>query len=377
MTTTADAAEPAPDPARTWRDGQRFYISTLDPHLRSELVRIGAHWDDDRGAYWVGLAKRRRAEELIASARQARALAAARAAARAAQAEEARARVRARGLWLDIPHTRADARRRARDLGAVIDPTDPLRWAFPNGDARAEVAAMLDTPTQPGEVDHAAVAAAAGRTVIGDHRTDTMCLYGSMRAAQARGIADAMAGRRIVILGGVRHLVTGITAVNFIPVGEGHRIGAPHWDITYTAVPVAPTPAEQVEDAADADARADARTIGRLLRHAERATNPRWHPWSYVPPDEMAGMITAQELDQVVSRLILTRDGRVIWQGDQHEKDPIWQCKPPEPPQRLEGESRDPALATQVAEVLSDGPGMIQHDYMIYTVLVTGRDGHG
>jgi hypothetical protein len=50
------------------QNGQRIYIVGHTYPIRDRLRAAGAHWDDDRGAWWIGAAKRADIEAAIAAA---------------------------------------------------------------------------------------------------------------------------------------------------------------------------------------------------------------------------------------------------------------------------------------------------------------------
>lgn len=127
--------------SRAWRDGRRIYIvSAKDSPLSNKLWELGAAWDRDMRAHYVGTGKPGLAklEQVLPLIRE---------------AEDRAARVQAvkdAGHWIAIPIGAKDIREHAKlHLGAIWGGDGRKEWALPTAQARDEVAAMIAARPAP------------------------------------------------------------------------------------------------------------------------------------------------------------------------------------------------------------------------------------
>lgn len=378
MTTTTLQRRPAHpdiDIDRAWKLRSRLYVSSgYHTRLRADLEALGAHWDTKRKAHWVGPAKQQAALEAVAVAEERSAHCAA---------------VLAAGLWVRIPYDAEMIRARAKELGAVWCP-DRREWAAPSDSARAELTAMvaewrahLPTPKNPyarnaayaaaehreqerrrheereiarekAAIDHRArLLAAAGRTATGYHLRRAEACQEVLTHEQASELAHRV-GDVLRLDDGRRAMVTEATVAFFrdaIPCPRAERDdhhGA-HWCYRYRLDLLELTDAEIDAEVQQAAETADAHDIHQMVQWAAIATDPAADDhWSTLPSEQEAGRITvatgtAGQLP--AGQLLITRDGRAIWQDPGQYDTYI----------RAEGVSTDPGLLRWAHSVLASG----------------------
>lgn len=356
---------------RAWKEGRRLYVRCGKySRLNTELRELGARWEQEHRALWLGSGKLEKVVEAIT------------------RAEERRARierVKAEGRWVVIPYEAADIREAAKAADAVWDETSK-RWALPDDasfqqirDAvtawEAEVerqrAARAEARRRQAEQDKAdqqaqaqqeaesrreRLLAASGRTATGE--TAKLCevstQYMNKRTARetARRLGSLVTfddGRRGVVVDVDVWFTGEEIASSMCWHPETHDEA--HWDFDYTVAIVEPTEAERERDAARERERADARQVHELMEDAARLTAARavedGAGWAVI---EQAGCITGFAGTPGTSSfktgtLILGRDGTVTWRHPGYYDDYI----------RTEGTSSDPELVARVRAVLDGG----------------------
>lgn len=113
--------------------GARVYVTGTrrgDPAV-TRLRTLGAHWDAENQAWWVGKAKLKQVSELAEKVNDKKTAGKADAVARKSQ-----------GLAITIPFANEKARTAAKKLGARWDAVDK-QWLMPDDDSRAAIMAML------------------------------------------------------------------------------------------------------------------------------------------------------------------------------------------------------------------------------------------
>lgn len=330
---------------RAWQVSRRLYVRCgYQSQLNSELRELGAKWDGDVRALWVGSGKR---DQVVAAVQ--------RTLTRVAEVDA----VKAAGRWVAIPFDAADIRARAKEHGAIWD-GDRKQWAMPSDDSYQEVSRLVgeyrtaqdaeraaareagkrSRAAYEAEVQQAAaedaearrerIVAQSGRTPIGDTTQYRVISTRRMNKVTAREVAEPN-GTVITLKDGRRGVITGVdiwftgdemaSSVCWHP--ETHDQA--HWDFLYTVAIVEPTQAE-----VDADAKAA----------AERDT----------------GAVRG-------GTLIRTRDGHVVWQHPGYYDDYI----------PTEGESTDPGLLARVDAVLAAGTrNRVVYDQLAYRYQITG-----
>lgn len=280
---------------KAWREGRRVYVRCgYTSKLNEQLRRLGATWDHDHRALWVGSGKADQVTPLVRASL-----------ARIGEVAE----VKARNLWATIPYEALAIREAAKRAEGVYD-GDTRRWAMPDqaslDDITAQVAAYqqriaeqraadraeqdriaaLDAEQRAAEREQAAKQRAtaiierAGRTVTGEPSWINGHLYTGHGVRLRRPDAERAAPQP----GDVRKLDDGRRALvldctltffsqddvddDFAPGGTGSD---PGWYYRLTVVPVAPTAAELAADAADAAERADRDEIAAVMRAADQA----------------------------------------------------------------------------------------------------------
>lgn len=124
--------------AHAWVTGRRIYVQTpKNSTLNQQLVELGAKWDWEVRARWVGTGKRDRVLPLVLADAE-----------REQAEKQAAAEVLAAGRWVQLPRdvdgVVTAMHQRAGRLGAVWD-ADGQRYALPSDDARDRLQRQLDT----------------------------------------------------------------------------------------------------------------------------------------------------------------------------------------------------------------------------------------
>jgi hypothetical protein len=114
--------------ARAWKAGRRIYVtSAYKSRLGDELYGIGAKWDRDEGARWVGSGKLNQVIPLIEAHEE-----------RVARTQA----VKEAGLLVKIPFDAAGVREQAKELGARWD-KEKKAWAMPDAESLGQVQVLV------------------------------------------------------------------------------------------------------------------------------------------------------------------------------------------------------------------------------------------
>lgn len=255
---------------RAWKAGRRIYVRAgYKSQLSDALYGIGAKWDRDERALWVGSGKLEQVVPLVL-----------------AQAERAAEVVATKelGYWVKIPFDAEPVREAAKKLGARWD-RDRKEWAMPSQDALDKVTALISQrnaakaaapkpAAKPGLTEDDVIAA-SGRAVIGERSTASGKLDGRGKRAWAeqakpqpgevRRLKD---GRRLLVLSSTVDFMGEDAVEDTMPGSE------PGWYYSYRAVQVAPDAAEQAEDSERAELAADGEAIAAGFEAARTACQP-------------------------------------------------------------------------------------------------------
>lgn len=377
-----------------WVQGRRIYVRTpKESQLNHELIALGAKWDWNERARWVGTGKRDQVLPLVLADEE-----------RARARQQAAAELLAAGRWVQLPRDVEGVvtamHSRAAKLGAVWDGPG-FRYALPSDDHRAKLQEQLDAwlterqaakertaaeeaaeyARQAEEERLAAVEAARKfreRIVAGSRRTltgETTTVYTISTRYMNRATAEGMAWK----LGTVRKLRDGRRG---LVVGRDVWFTNEHdatdldwhsdapdearWNFRYVLELVEPTEAEQRADAAAHAVRADAAALHALFR--SRWRGHAVERFTVVAAADRVGTIRAgagtpgvpSEMDE--GTVILTVDGRVLWQHPGHYD--TWTA--------TEEITTDPDRVAQVRALLDAGPRTREHhDQLTYTYTVT------
>lgn len=365
MATTKVLAEDIPT-TTAWQTGRRLYIRCgYQSRLNAVLRDLGAHWDREQRALWIGSTKR----EAVLDAVRAHE-------ARRTEYENAKAV----GHWVQVPYEAHEVRARAKALKGLYGGKDhPGWWSLPTEEARAEIKALLqghiaaqkrarkeDTADQ--QAAEAAVAQArrerlledSGRCPTGDtaelREISTQVMSRATALNQARGLGDLVRlsdGRRGIVTG-VRAWFTGDDAASSV-CWHDETHDAAHWDFAYTVAVVEPTDEEAARDTRAVEEARDAADIGTLIQEVSSLPVTRGG-WSSIPDADKAGSVNVSR--GITSfhdgTLILTHNGRVVWQHPGYYEDYL----------RTERESTDPDLVERARSLIASGsrsrtqPGM-------------------
>jgi hypothetical protein len=328
----ARSLDPAIPTSTAWQQGRRLYVRCgFASQLSAVLRNLGAHWDGDARALWIGSTKKAAVIEAV----------------RASEARKnAVQAVKGAGRWVHIPYDAHDIRARAKDVLGGVYGGDARKgwWAMPTDEGLAEVTALVKTWHEKAEErareervaaqaagDFAAAGNAqgrrerllerSGRTPTGETAELREISTRRMNKAIAQGLAST-AGDLVHLADGRRGIVTGVevwftndemaSSVCWHPQTHDQA----HWDFKYTVSIVEPTDVEREQDAKEAAERQDTAGLSALIDEAADLTAPRCTGWTHIPEEEQAGKITVVRGVTRFSAgtLTLTRDGRVIWQ---------------------------------------------------------------
>lgn len=355
---------------RAWQVGRRLYVKCgYKSRLNDGLRALGAHWDTEQRALWVGTGKREAVVDLLLIAE-----------ACVDRIED----VKAAGRWVAIPYDASNVRAEAKKLGGIWD-RDRKEWAMPDAisyqrvrglrdlwqaarDAEAEARRERDRQARrdarEAERRHEEEAAAKlrARLVETSYRTftgeivnltevSTQRMRRATAEASARDVGTVVrldGGRRGLIVSREVRFANGDDASSICWHPETHDEA--HWDFRYEILTVELTEAELAEEQRKAAALLDVQEIDALIQQAPQLTNAtaddRWTP---IRPEDVAGSIEVTTGITGMVRngtLTLTRDGQVVWQHPGYYDSYI----------RSEGTSDDPALAARLRAVLDGGP---------------------
>lgn len=387
MTTNAAARKALHDDVSTevaWQVGRRLYVRcAYESKLNTALRDLGAHWDRDQRVLWIGSTKKARVVEALLVQVKAK-----------AQIEA----VKQSGRWVLIPYEAHDIRARAKGAGAVYGGDSRKGWwAMPTDGSYAEITAEVDkwneaaakarqeaekvrreeAEAYAAETARAAKAAAqkyaqrvlesSGRTPTGD--TTELREISTRRMTKAIALADAReVGELVRLSDGRRGIITGVrvwftnseaaSSVCWHP--ETHDEA--HWDFAYAVALVEATAEEQAaHDKGVAETR-DAADLNTLIDEADKLTAPLTQDVVRIPQEERAGQI-AVRCDTPgtpgfdAGTLILTRDGRVVWQHPGYYDDYI----------ATQGTTIDPAVIDRVRRLLAVGDRTRTHYGQLHT----------
>lgn len=362
--------------SRAWKAGRRVYVTCgYKSQLNGQLRDLGAKWDRDEEALWVGSGKLDQVLTLIREAGE-----------RAAEAEA----VKGAGHWVKIPYDAVAVREQARQLGARWD-KERKEWAMPTAEALAQVTALAAAYEGKAKADKAAAAekekaarakaaekaraeaartdddviAASGRTVVSPERitlTIRMDYHGKKAGAEQykeeRGdVIRLRDGRRVLVLA---------SAVEFWSEDMEEDMGQPGagagWKNYVTGVVVEPDAGEGQADADAEAARRDAEEIAALVRDAAQAIEPvAEQDARRVPAGQAAGRVTIRYgslLSNDGGTLTLTTDGTAHWYHPGFYDDY----------RVTSGTSSDPWLVARVRAVLAAGSRERRRDSSAYSV---------
>lgn len=361
---------------RAWQTGRRLYVRCgYTSRLNTDLLGIGANWDKEVKARWVGSTKRQQLVEVLLAWK--------------ARIDEIEA-IKRKGLWVEIPQEALTIRGRIRKLGGVYEGEPRYQWALPTEEAYTEAKRLVDQwraeraaeekaaaeraavrrAKEAAERAEAAAAAKAkaeaeqaarheqmiresGRTLTGE--TVFLRQYSTQVMRRAAAVEHAHS------LGTVLHLADGrrgiVTEVSVRFVNEEMASSTcyhdgiydmAHWCYGYELEVVEPTDEERAADAEKAAVTADAEDIHKLMKSAGRLTAARAASWTRIPGEQIAAIITTSQgsgLRFQGGTLTLTTDNRVVWQHPGYYDDYI----------HTEGISDDPELVARVRAILAAG----------------------
>lgn len=318
-----------------WQTKRRIYVrSGMKSQLNADLVELGAKWDRDVRARWVGSTKRERVLELVRAAMLRR------------QAIED---IKALNLWLPIPVAAEDVRAAAKEAGAIFD-GDRKAWAFRDTSSLMAVTELRDRwITEVDEAkrleraelerEDAELAAAervragvdaaarraellAGRDTTGE--TDTIVEVSTRRMNKATAEQFARPLGAVVKLHDGRRGVVVSRKIWFSGSEEASSTcwhpethDQAHWDLRYEVAIVAATPQETAADAAEQAERQDATTVADLVDSIQASPGPVVDRMTAIPDKERVGTIEVSSgMGTYIpaGTLTLTVDGRVVWQ---------------------------------------------------------------
>lgn len=357
---------------RAWQQGRRIYVRCgYHSQLNTEMRKLGAHWDPDQRALWIGVTKRDRAVECVLAAEQRRA---------------AISDVKRLGLWVAIPYEASTIRARAKELGAKWD-GDRKMWAFPDQASYAEISEAVTAHHRAAREARAAERRAqqqrqeeeeqaerqaeaerrerrtrrtiekSGRTPTGE--TTTLVRVSTRRMNKATAMQQTMSpgtvvrlddGRRGVVTGASARFVNGEMASSVCWHPETHDTA--HWDLRHTVALVEPTEEETAADEAEAAERADAAALHTLMTRLAHAGG---RSETHTDLGEPAAEITARYGSYVSShdggRLIVGRDGRMVHRHPGYYDDY----------RRTEMEVTDPEEWARIRALIDAGPRKRTH----------------
>lgn len=316
---------------KAWKIGRRIYVRCgYESRLNSQLREIGASWDRDVRALWVGSTKLAQVLPLLR-----------------AQAERIAkvSAVKAAGRWARIPYDATNIRETAKRLGGVWD-GDRKAWAMPTDEAHGQIQTLLKARNEAieaakraaeqereearrrAEQEQITTAEARSRQIIeasGRHVVSEAPIYvtGHLKGYPRRPQAEQAkpqpgeirrwkGGRRVLVL------ACDVEFANQDDLDDGLSYAdlwdSPGWYWRYEAVEVSPTAAE-----VDADHEAalwidDYRTIKLVLLAAEKAAD-RHEP---EPGEWPRGALTITREGrgsgvQHFGEIVVTDDGQCWW----------------------------------------------------------------
>lgn len=332
---------------RAWQEGRRIYVRCgYKTQLNQALRDLGAHWDSDQRARWVGVTKKTRVVELVRAHQQ-----------RITALEE----VKQAGRWISIPYEAGEIRTRVKkQLGGVWDP-ETKRWALPTREAHAQAQALVDewrekrraareaeeaaareaekaareaaaTAEQIRKAKKAAAAAAraerivaeAGRISTGE--TVRQVEVSTRRMNRATALDQCTAVGTVIRLADGRRGVVVRTGAEF--VGDEYASSAcwhddpdyvhgdAHWHLMHVVAIVEATEEEIAADERERAERADEQALRTLLEDASRSGEPAAEV-TRVASEDILGIIRKTGGSLVPyddGQVVLLRDGRALYQ---------------------------------------------------------------
>jgi len=315
---------------KAWKIGRRVYVRCgYMSSLNTQLREIGATWDRDVRALWVGTGK---VETVLPLVR--------------AQVERVAA-VNASNRWVTIPYDATDIRAAAKATGAIWD-ANRKQWAMTTDEAYTAITTQVQQWTDARDAARAAqreaerlareelsaadaVAAVdaakvremalithSGRTATTDRVSIRGRLHGRMYRDKAE-LAKPQPGTVRKLGDGRRVLVLTCTVEFFgqddIDDGPGWPMPweNPGWYWTYEGVVVEPTTEESDEDAKRTAELADEKSIERLV-HDIRAAADLSDGTAKVPDGQTIEITSGSVQPFWDGRITLTTDGLVWWE---------------------------------------------------------------
>lgn len=319
---------------QAWKVGRRIYVrcgykSTLNEQMRG----IGAKWDSEERALWVGSGKLDKVVPLVQAH-----------AARVGEVQD----LKKAGRLVRIPFQASEIRAKAKELGGVWDSAQK-QWAMPSVEALTQIQALIrDRNAKFAEQEKAVrqrraeLAAAgrqrdaetarlseaeriqqiidgSGRTVTDERGTAEGRVRGRMRRPEAEqakpkpgSVRQLRNGKRVLVLD---------SSVNFVSqddIDDGlwhDPIADPGWYYSYRYAVVEPTVSEREQDEREAAEIADGKEIDLVFTAARKAvtavehdTGTRVEGPSIVTVSTAAGLYDGHD-----GRLTLTNDGTLHW----------------------------------------------------------------
>jgi hypothetical protein len=367
---------------RAWKEGRRIYIRCgYQSRTNTDLRNLGAHWDADARALWIGSGKAAQVIAILTAAAE-----------RVAAVEAVKATATAANLWVTIPFEASAIREQAKQLGARWDRIRK-QWALPTAEAHAtisgEVAAYQQAETaartqaeaarKQEAADRAKATAEAdarhtaeraqtalarsGRTLTGE----TTQLVEVTTRRMNRATADASArpiGSIVRLPDGRRAIITGVRiwftnddmASSACWHAETHDEA--HWDFRYDLAIVEPTAEETAHDDAEAAARADETEMASVFAAMEKA------PRTEAGETESWSTVTGPKISRRAGSFDQIDDGQIILDGDRAiRQHPGYY----DDYRRSELATTDPALVGRVRAIIEAGDRVVGS----YTVKVS------
>lgn len=364
---------------RAWRQGRRLYVRCgYRSALNAELRAIGARWDDDQRALWVGPTRFERALPLI------------RAYVRKLERIEA---TKALGLWVAVPRGAAEVRARAKDLECVYD-DGRKEWAAPSPAAQARLEELVAEHKDRKKTERAAakrrreelaaaagrgegsleeltardLAARAGRVSTGEFASHRWVSTRPMRGPDARkalhpvGAVIELADGRHGVVVEAKAWFTGDEEASSLCWHDEITPGA-HWDLWHRVVVVEDTAEEEAERQERAARAADAAELRALMQALGRGAIEG------SPPADLGRRVGAVSCRYGTGHtrhgggtVELYEDGRVVWTHPGYHDDyrATWVS------------TRDEDAAVRVWSALAGGPRRrVVVDQMEYEYTVT------
>lgn len=363
---------------RAWQEGRRIYVRCgYKTQLNQALRSLGAHWDSDQRARWVGVTKKTRVVELVRAHEQ-----------RITALEE----VKQAGRWISIPYEAGEVRTKIKTLGGVWDP-QTKRWALPSEEAHAEAQALVAewyekrraareaeqaaareaekaareaaaTAEQIRKAEKAAAAAAraerivaeAGRTPTGE--TTSYTVVSTRRMNRATALNQCTAVGTVIRLNDGRRAVVVRTGAEFISAEYASSVcwhndpdyvhGDAHWHLWHEVAIVEATEEEIAADEQERAEHADEQALRTLLEDASRSGEPATEV-TRTADEDILGIIRktgGSLMPYNDGQVVLLRDGRALYQHPGYYDDYI----------PTEKRITTPALVQKARALIAKGP---------------------